>query len=101
MSETCPTPTIPTATTHTGWLSRLIRLDCPEDPKRLVLLASAGSLILGFLALAVPAGYQIWKHGDLGGGAVGALIGAGGPLAGLAGYAHRKEDTPTIPSEQP
>ena len=96
--EPCAIPgTIPTGGKvetigHIGLLTRLIRQDLPEDPKRLVLLASAAGLILGFLFLAVPAAIRILKTGDLGGGAVGALLGTSGPLAGLAGWAHKKPD---------
>ena len=75
-----------------GFLSRLIRQDTPEDPKRLVLILSALGLIVGFLVLAVPAAVKIYQTGDLGGGAVAALLGASGPLAGLAGFAHKKPD---------
>lgn len=75
-----------------GLLIRLIRQDCPEDPKRLILLTSAFSLVFGFLLLVITAAYQICREGDLGGGAVGALLGAAGPLAALAGYAHGKRD---------
>ena len=92
MGDECPMTL--TTQTHMGFLSRLIRVDCSEDPKRFVLIVSACGLVLGLLVLAVPAGIQIYKHGDLGGGAVGALIAATGPLAGLAGFAHKKPDTP-------
>ena len=77
-----------------GLVLRLIRQDCPEDPKRLILLASAFSLIFGFLLLVVTSAYRVCREGDLGGGAVGALVGAAGPLAVLAGYAHAKKDDP-------
>jgi uncharacterized membrane protein len=83
-----------------GFLSRLVRTDYPEDPKRLVLILAALGLIGGFLALAIPAALRIYRTGDLGGGAVAALIGAGGPLAGLAGYAHKKPDDPIQGGDQ-
>jgi len=78
--------------TGMGWLSRLIRMDTPEDPKRLVLILSATGLAIGFMALAVTAAYRVLKTGDIGSGAVGGLVAAGGPLAGLAGFAHKKSD---------
>lgn len=81
------------------WISKLIRTDCPEDPKRLLLLLSGCALIIGFLSLAIPAGIHIHKYGDIGSGAVGALICTAGPLAGLAGYAHKKPDDPS-PSQE-
>ena len=90
-------PCATSATPTPGWISRLIRLDFPEDPKRLQLLLSVTCLVLGFLALAVPCAVRIWRTGDLGGGAVAALLGASGPLAGLAGWAHGKPDGPTPP----
>lgn len=96
MSSECPTPgMIPmVGNTINGLITRLIRADCPESTKRAVLLAAATALILGFLILTAATANHIRKTGDVGSGAVAALLAVSGPLAILAGAAHAngKED---------
>lgn len=90
----------PTTKIPTGFLSRLIRQDCPEDPKRLAVILGTTGLLLGFLALAVPSAAWVWKHGDLGGGAVAGLLGASGPLGAMVYGVHRKPDDPMAGGDQ-
>lgn len=60
--------------------------------KRHVIAASAAVLCLVSLALGSSCAVWVYKHGDLGTGAVGALTFALGILAGLAGSAYRKNE---------
>ena len=82
--------------TDCGLFQKLIRSDKPESPKALVLYQSASILGLSALALAATSSIHIYKHGDIGQGAVAALVGVMLPLAGLAGF-HRQSD-PISPS---
>ena len=75
-----------------GFFARLLRQDTPEDPKRLVLLVSAATLVVIALALVLPAAIWVGHHGDLGRGVVAVIIAVAGFLSGLAGYAHKKPD---------
>lgn len=88
MGDPCATSATPTP----GWFIRLIRLDYPEAPKLVALVLSVGALILGFLALVVPCAVRIYRTGDLGTGAVAAVVAISAPLAVLAGAAHAKGD---------
>jgi len=97
MGEACSTPgSIPTAgpVRTPGLFTRLIRQDMPEDPKRLAVILGALGLVLALLALAVPAALWIYRHGDLGGGAVAGILGASGPLGAMVYGVHRKPDDP-------
>lgn len=67
---------------HTGTLST----------KRHIIVASAAVLCLVSLILGLSCAVWVWRHGDLGAGAVGALTFALGILAGLAGSAYRKKE---------
>lgn len=98
----CATPsTSPIAKTGMGFLSRLIRMDMPEDPKRMAVVVSTVVLGLGFMTLVIPAGVRIYKAGDLGAGAVAAIVSIGITLGGLAGYTHGKGDEITpVPEGQ-
>ena len=97
--QPCATPgTTPMAGSGTtgriGLFRSLVRQDCPEDPKRLVVMASAAGLIYGFAVIARQAAHQVAQGHDIAGGTVGALLGIGALLAGLAGYVHHKADDP-------
>ena len=65
--------------------------------KRLVITASSSVLCLVSAALGLSCTVWIWRNGDLGAGAVGALTFALGILAGLAGSAYRKPDGALVP----
>lgn len=58
--------------------------------KRTIMFWSGWSLMAGGMVVITPAGVWIWQHGDLGGGAVAAVIAAFGAIAGGAGIAYRK-----------
>lgn len=90
-------------TGHIGLFRGLVRQDCPEDPKRLVVMISAVGLIYGFVTIARQAAQQIAQGHDIAGGTVGALLGIGTLLAGLAGYVHHKRDDvlPSTPFQEP
>lgn len=60
--------------------------------KRHVIAASAAVLCLVSLALGSSCAVWVYRHGDLGAGAVGALTCALCILAGLAGSAYRKKE---------
>lgn len=60
--------------------------------KRHIIVASAAVLCLVSLILGLSCAAWVWRHGDLGAGAVGALTCALGILAGLAGAAYRKKE---------
>lgn len=60
--------------------------------KRHVIAASAAVLCLVSLGLGLSCAVWIYRNGDLGAGAVGALTCALGILAGLAGSAYRKKE---------
>ena len=60
--------------------------------KRHVIAASAAVLCLVSLGLGLSCAVWIYRNGDLGAGAVGALTCALGILAGLAGSAYRKNE---------
>ena len=92
LTQVTPTTKTPTTTNGPGRFDRLIRQDCFEDPKRLAVVVGCVSLALGFLVVAFPAACWLWKHGDLGGGAVAALIATAGPLGAMVYGVHRKPD---------
>ena len=60
--------------------------------KRHVIAASAAVLCLVSLSLGLSCAVWIYRNGDLGTGAVGALTCALGILAGLAGSAYHKKE---------
>jgi len=62
--------------------------------KRQVIAASAAVLCLVSLSLGLSCAVWVFRNGDLGAGAMGALTFALGILAGLAGNAYRKTDGP-------
>lgn len=65
--------------------------------KRHVIAASSAVLCLVSASLGSACAVWIWRNGDLGAGAVGALTFALGILAGLAGNAYRKPDGVAAP----
>jgi hypothetical protein len=75
----------------------LVRQDKPEDPKRLVMLVSAGGLVMGWLKLAWAAAGQIQQGHDIASGVATTLGALALLIAGLAGYVHRKPDDPLPP----
>lgn len=76
------------------WIRKV--LTGPEGPstKRHVVAASASVLCLVTLSIGVACTVWVWRNGDLGAGAVSAMTFVAGILAGLAGSAYRKKDTP-------
>lgn len=60
--------------------------------KRLIMLLSAVALILGFLVLIVAGARWTWRTGDIGSGAVTAILGVAATVGGLAGLAYRKPE---------
>ena len=65
--------------------------------KRHVVLASAAVLCLVSLALGSACAVWVYRAGDLGAGAVGALTFALGILASLAGISQRTKDGALVP----
>jgi hypothetical protein len=80
-----------------GFCRNLVRQDKPEDPKRLVMLVSAGGLVMGWLKLAWAAAGQIQQGHDIASGVATTLGALALLIAGLAGYVHRKPDDPLPP----
>ena len=60
--------------------------------KRHIIVASAAVLCLVSLILGLSCAVWVWRSGDLGAGAVGALTFSLGILAGLSGSAYRKKE---------
>lgn len=81
-----------------GLIQRLISQHFPDSPKRALILASGGSLILGFLALVAAVWYQVARHWPVESQLVLALLGVGASVATLAGVAHRKPDSSIPPA---
>jgi hypothetical protein len=77
--------------TTNGLFQRLLSAGSPESPKALILLQSGTGMLLIALTLTVVSAIRICRAGDLGSGAVTALLGSLGFLAGLAGF-HRQAD---------
>lgn len=75
-----------------GWIQRTLTSSTTGAPstKRLVFLASASALIVSMLGLTWSCARWIIGSGDLGAGAVGALLGVAGSVAALAGVGYRK-----------
>jgi hypothetical protein len=82
-----------------GFLCRLVRQDCPEDPKRLAVVIGAVALALGFEAVAIAAAIEILLHNSLGAGIVAALIATAGPLGAMVYGVHRKPDDVLPPGD--
>lgn len=80
-----------------GLITRLIHSDFKESTKRWVLIASAIVLMVGFEAIAIACAVRIIWKGDVGSGAVAALVCVSGPLAILAGASYRKKEEPPKP----
>jgi len=72
-------------------------LDTPSS-KRIIAGVSSGVLCIVFLAIGRSCAKWILYHGDLGTGAMGALVFSGGLIAALAGIAYRKPDGVPAPS---
>jgi len=75
------------------WIRRTLS-DWQGEPstKRHVIAASAAVLCLVSLCIGLSCAAWVYRAGDLGAGAVGALTCALGILAGLAGSAYRKKE---------
>ena len=86
MCSTPDTSTIP------GLFQRLIRRDFPESTKRAHLIVSTSALVIVALGIGGSIIFRISVAGDVGSGAVGAFLGATGPLAILAGASYRKSE---------
>lgn len=84
--------------TLSGLFQRLIRSDSPESPKALVLYQSASGLLVIALTLTATSAITIWETHDLGSGAVTALLGSLGFLAGLAGFHRQADPIPPVES---
>jgi len=86
-----------------AWIQRTLTSSATGAPstKRLVFLASASALIVSMLGLTWSCARWIIGSGDLGSGAVGALLGVAGSVAALAGVGYRKNEVgaaaPTAP----
>lgn len=81
-----------------GWLKQTLSdLRGIPSTKRHVIAASSAVLCLVSASLGLACTVWIWRNGDLGAGAVGALTLALGILAGLAGSAYRKTDGAAVP----
>jgi hypothetical protein len=93
--QTTPTTRIPT-----GFLCRLVRQDCPEDPKRLGIIVATAALALGFLICTATISIQAFRAKPLDNGLLTFTAGVGLTLGGLAGAAHRKPDDPLPLQEQ-
>lgn len=82
-----------------GLFQRLINAENPESPKAAVLIIACLSLCLIVGSIGLGCSIRIFRAGDLGTGAVTALLGALGVLAGLAGF-HKIEDPSTNKDNQ-
>lgn len=79
------------------WLKSVLSGPYGPSTKRHIVSTSAAVLCLVSICLGLSCAVWVWKHGDLGAGAVGALTFALGILAGLAGNAYRKPDGVSAP----
>jgi hypothetical protein len=77
--------------TPSGLFQRLTNAENPESPKAAVLITSAWTLAGVAAALGAACAIRIIIKGDVGSGAVSALVAACVPLAGLAGW-HSQQD---------
>jgi len=75
-----------------GFLVRAFSHLGEPSSKRTIAGWSAVALCLVFVAIGAACGWWIFKHGDLGLGAAGALTFSGGTVATLAGVIFRKPD---------
>jgi hypothetical protein len=86
-----------------GWIQRTLTSSTTGNPstKRLVFLLASAALIVSLLGLTFACARWIIGAGDLGAGAVGALLGVAGSVAALAGVGYRKNEVgaaaPTAP----
>jgi len=94
------TPTTLMTKIPMGLLCRLIRQDCPEDPKRLGIIVATAALALGFLVCTATISIQAFRSKPLDNGLLTFTAGVGITLGGLAGAAHRKPDDPLPSPEQ-
>lgn len=75
-----------------GFLKEAFSYWGTPSSKRIIAGVSAGALCIVFLAIGRSCAKWILYHGDLGAGALGALVSSGGLVAALAGIAYRKSD---------
>lgn len=68
--------------------------------KRLIALFASTALIASLELLSVMCAKWVYQHGDLGSGAVTALLGLAASVAGLAGVAYRKPETISKPNQK-
>ena len=83
--------------TLAGFIRNLSRQDRPEDPKRLAVIVSSAALAAGFLILIGTISRLALIGKPLDGGLLTFTAGVGVTLGGLAGYVHRKPDSPLEP----
>lgn len=88
-------PTVPTL----GFLREAFSHWGTPSSKRVIAGVSSGVLCIVFLAIGRSCAKWILYHGDLGAGAMGALVFSGGLVATLAGIAYRKPDAAPAPSD--
>lgn len=76
------------------WLQRTLTSSTTGNPstKRLVFLLASVALMVSLMGLTFACARWIIGAGDLGAGAVGALLGVAGSVAALAGVGYRKNE---------
>lgn len=84
-----------------AWLIRFLTQGCPESSRRLVLVWAAAITGLVTFGIGWAITYRVADTGDVGSGAVAALVLSTGTLCTLAGVAHRKPDTPVTDPTTP
>ena len=80
-----------------GFLKRAFSHLGTPSSKRVITGVSSGVLCIVFIAIGRSCAKWILYHGDLGAGAMGALVFSGGLVATLAGIAYRKPDGVSAP----
>lgn len=77
-----------------GWIQRTLTSSTTGNPstKRTVFLLASVALIVSLLGLTFACARWIIGSGDLGAGAVGALLGIAASVAALAGVGYRKNE---------
>ena len=75
-----------------AWIQRTLTSSTTGNPstKRLVFVVAALALVVSLLALTFACARWVIGAGDLGAGAVGALLGIAASVAALAGVGYRK-----------
>ena len=90
-----------------AWIQRTLTSSTTGNPstKRLVFVVAALALVVSLLALTFACTRWVIGAGDLGAGAVGALLGVAGSVAALAGVGYRKNEVgaeaPSAPGGEP